>query len=114
MLAAVMTMTITALCPWALYLVLSPGLSAFGPLSPGALPLSLGLWPKDKGPRVAPGLRTKGLARGPRAHTDCDPEMRCDGITASGPLTRDGMVAYGPAFDFGMVFAVPALGRFFV
>ncbi len=48
------------------------------------------------------------------AYTDCDPGMRCDGITASGLLTQDGVVACGPAFDFGTVFIVPTLGRSFV
>ena len=48
------------------------------------------------------------------AYTDCDPGMRCDGVTASGALTRDGIVACGLAFPFGTAFFVPALGRVFV
>jgi rare lipoprotein A len=48
------------------------------------------------------------------AYTDCDPGMRCDGITKSGLETREGFCACGELYEFGTFFIVPDLGRSFV
>ena len=48
------------------------------------------------------------------AYTSHDAGMRGDGITTSGLQARDGFCACGPGFEFGTLFAVPALGRFFI
>jgi hypothetical protein len=48
------------------------------------------------------------------AYTSHDAGMRGDGITTSGLPAQDGFCACGPAFEFGTLFAIPALGRFFV
>jgi hypothetical protein len=48
------------------------------------------------------------------AYTSHDAGMRGDGITTSQLQAEDGLCACGPAFEFGTLFAIPALGRFFV
>ena len=48
------------------------------------------------------------------AYTDCDPGMRCDGITASGIQTRLGVCACGSRYSFGTRFYIPALRRYYI
>ena len=48
------------------------------------------------------------------AYTSHDAGMRGDGITTSGLLAQDGFCACGYGYEFGTLFAVPALGRFFI
>ena len=48
------------------------------------------------------------------AYTSHDVGMRGDGITTSGLPAEDGFCACGYGHEFGTLFAVPALGRFFI
>ena len=48
------------------------------------------------------------------AYTSHDGGMRGDGVTTSGLLAQDGFCACGPKYELGTLFAVPALGRFFI
>jgi hypothetical protein len=48
------------------------------------------------------------------AYTSYDEGMRGDGITTSGLQARDGFCACGDKYGFGTLFAIPALGRFFI
>lgn len=47
-------------------------------------------------------------------YTECDPGMRCDGITASGMPVQEGICACGNQFAFGTLFYLPRLGASFV
>jgi hypothetical protein len=48
------------------------------------------------------------------AYTSHDEGMRGDGITTSRLQARDGFCACGYKYEFGTLFAIPALGRFFI